>query len=58
MHGLGHVLKLFYVDWGPIGDIVLLGLAAGAMWLGYRHSRPMYTRPSHRPVSIRRPPEA
>lgn len=52
MHGLGHVLKLFYRDFGPLGDLVLVVLALGSMWLGYR-----YSRPSNTLLSIRRPPE-
>jgi hypothetical protein len=58
MHGLGHVLKLLSFDIGPLGDLALLVVALGAAWLGYRYSRPNYTRPSHRALSIRRPPES
>lgn len=52
MHGLGHVLKLFYYDTGPVGDLVFLALALGSMWMGYR-----YSRPSNTALSIRRPPD-
>lgn len=52
VHGLGHVLKLFYRDFGPLGDFLLVVLALGSMWLGYR-----YSRPSNTLLSIRRPPE-
>jgi hypothetical protein len=38
MHGLGHVLKLFYTDSGPLGDVILTVLAIAAMWLGFRYS--------------------
>lgn len=57
MHGLGHVLKLLNFDFGPMGGLALLVVALGAAWLGYRHSRPNYTRPSHRELSIRHHPE-
>jgi hypothetical protein len=57
MSGLGHVLKMFYADLGPFGDVALMLIALVAMWLGYRHSRPNYTRPSNRDLSIRRPPD-
>jgi hypothetical protein len=52
VHGLGHVLKLFYSDFGPLGDLLLVVLAVGSMWLGFR-----YSRPSNILLSIRRPPE-
>lgn len=48
MHGLGHVLKLFYADFGPLGDVVLLALAVGAVWLGFRYSARTSTLPSIR----------
>ena len=52
VHGLGHVLKLFNTDWGPLGDVVLTVLALGAMWLGFRYSNRSTTLPSirHRPL--------
>lgn len=52
MHGLGHALKVFDHDLGPLGDILLLMLALGAMWLGYRYSTPSKTH-----LSIRQPPD-
>lgn len=58
MSGLGHVLKVFYLDVGPLGEIAVWILAALLIWLGYRHSRPDYTRPEHSDLSIRRPPES
>lgn len=58
MHGLGHVLKLLKFDIGLLGDLALMVAALGAAWLGYRYSRPDYTKPSHRELSIRRPPES
>jgi hypothetical protein len=58
MSGLGHVLKLFYNDLGPLVDAALVLLALSVAWLGYRHSRPDYTRSSKNPLSLRQPPEA
>lgn len=55
MSGLGHVLKLLNFDIGLLGDIALLVLAVGVAWLGYNYSRPNYTKPSHRELSIRPP---
>lgn len=48
MHGLGHVLKLFYADWGPFGDAVILVLAVAMAWLGFRYSASQSTLPSIR----------
>jgi hypothetical protein len=50
--GLGHALKVFNHDLGALGDVLLLMLALGAMWLGYRYSRPAKTH-----LSIRQPPD-
>lgn len=46
MHGLGHVLKLFNTDWGPLGDVILTVLAVGSMWLGFRYSNASSSLPS------------
>ena len=51
MSSIGHVFKLFSYDVGPLGYILLLMLALGSMWLGYR-----FSRPSDNQLSIRRPP--
>jgi len=47
------MFKLFEYDIGPFGPVLLVMLALGAMWLGYR-----YSRPSNNQQSIRRPPES
>jgi len=52
MHGLGHVLKLFYYNLGPLGDAGLLLLALGLIWLGYK-----YSARTNDYQSIRRPPK-
>jgi hypothetical protein len=44
------MFKLFHHDLGPLGPLLLVMLALGAMWLGYR-----FSRPSNNQLSIRRP---
>ena len=51
MSSIGYMFKLFAYDMGPLGPVLLLLLALGSMWLGYR-----FSRPSNRQLSIRRPP--
>jgi len=50
MRSIGHMFKLFFYDMGPLGPVLVV-VAAGSMWLGYR-----FSRPSDRQLSIRRPP--
>ena len=38
MSPIGHMFKLLFVDMGPMGPVLLLLLALGSMWLGYRFS--------------------
>jgi hypothetical protein len=51
MSSIGHMFKLLFVDMGPMGPVLLVLLALGSMWLGYR-----FSRPSDSQLSIRRPP--
>ena len=51
MSPIGHMFKLLFVDMGPMGSVLLVLLALGSMWLGYR-----FSRPSDNQLSIRRPP--
>lgn len=51
MSFVGNMFKLFASDMGPLGPVLLVLLALGSMWLGYR-----FSRPSDNQVSIRRPP--
>jgi hypothetical protein len=53
MSSIGHMFKLFHHDLGPLGPLLLVMLALGAMWLGYR-----FSRPSNNQLSIRRPPDS
>lgn len=40
-----------FLEMGPLGAVLLLLLAVGSMWLGYR-----FSRPSDSQLSVRRPP--
>jgi hypothetical protein len=51
MSPIGHMFKLLFVDMGPLGLALLILLALGSMWLGYR-----FSRPSANQLSVRRPP--
>ena len=53
MSFVGNMFKLFAYDMGPVGAVLLVLLALGSMWLGYR-----FSRPSDSHLSIRRPPPA
>ena len=50
MSFVGNVFKLLAYDMGPLGPVLLVLLALGSMWLGYR-----FSRPSNKQLSIRRP---
>ena len=52
MSPIGHMFKLLFVDMGPMGPALLILLAFGSMWLGYR-----FSRPSDSQLSIGRPPK-
>ncbi len=51
MSFVGNMFKLFAYDMGPLGPVLLVLLALGSMWLGYR-----FSRPSANQLSVRRPP--
>jgi len=36
MSFVGYMFKLFAYDMGPVGSALLVLLAVGSMWLGYR----------------------
>jgi hypothetical protein len=40
MSFVGYMFKLFAYDMGPVGSALLVLLAVGSMWLGYRFSKP------------------
>jgi len=50
MSPIGYMFKLFFVDMGAMGPVLLILLALGSMWIGYR-----FSRPSDNQLSIRRP---
>jgi hypothetical protein len=50
MSSIGHMFKLLFVDMGAMGPVLLVLLALGSTWLGYRFSRPPGSQ-----LSIRRP---
>jgi hypothetical protein len=50
MSFVGNMFKLFAYDMAPLGPVLLVLLALGSMWLGYR-----FSRPSSSQFSIRRP---
>ena len=50
MSFVGNMFKLFAHEMGPLGPVLLVVLALGSMWLGYRFSRPSINQ-----LSIRRP---
>jgi hypothetical protein len=53
MSFVGYMFKLFAYDMGPVGSALLVLLAVGSMWLGYR-----FSKPSDSQLSIRRPPRS
>lgn len=51
MSFVGNMFKLFAYDLGPLGPVLLILLALGSMWMGYRFSRPFTDQ-----LSVRRHP--